>query len=45
LTALTDHVHTLDPQRVPDATDSLLHFATLIAPNTDPAQRRVDLYM
>jgi len=32
LTALIAYVHTLDPQRVPDATDSLLHFATIIAP-------------
>jgi hypothetical protein len=40
LTTLIAYVHTLDPRRVPDATDSLLRFATIIAPNTDPAQRR-----
>jgi len=45
LTTLIAYVHTLDPQRVRDATDSALRFATIIAPNTDPAQRRVALYM
>ena len=40
LTALIGYLNALDPQRVPGATDTLLHFATIITPDTDPAQRR-----
>jgi hypothetical protein len=29
-----------DPQRVPGATDTPLHFAMITTPKTDPAQRR-----
>lgn len=38
--ALIDYLKTLDRRRAPGVTDTVLHFATIIAPDADPVKRR-----
>jgi hypothetical protein len=40
MAALTAHLKRLDPRRPPGVTDSVLHFATIIAADADPVKRR-----
>jgi cytochrome c len=38
--ALIDYLRALDRRRAPGVTDTVLHFATIITPDADPAKRR-----
>jgi hypothetical protein len=40
MAALIAYLKTLDPARVPGVTDTVLHFATIVTPDADPAKRR-----
>ncbi len=40
MAALIAYLKTLDAQRAPGVTDSVLHFATIITPDADPVKRR-----
>jgi hypothetical protein len=40
MTALIGYLKRLDQGRVPGVTDTVLHFATIITPDADPAKRR-----
>jgi mono/diheme cytochrome c family protein len=41
--ALTAYLKSLEPHRVPGVTDSVLHFATVVTPEADPAKARAVL--
>jgi len=43
MASLIAYLRTLDPTRAPGVTDTVLHFATVIAPDVDPARRRAML--
>ncbi len=40
MTALVTYLKSLDVHRVPGVTDTLVHFATIVTPDADPARRR-----
>jgi hypothetical protein len=40
MAALIAHLRGLDARRVPGVTDRVLHFATIVTPDADPAKRR-----
>lgn len=40
MAALIAYLKTLDPRHVPGVTDTVLHFATIITPDADPAKRQ-----
>ncbi len=43
MAALIGYLKSLDQRQVPGVTDTVLHFATIITPDTDPAKRRAVL--
>jgi hypothetical protein len=43
MAALIDYLKTLAPARIPGVTDTVLHFATITTPDTDPRKRRAVL--